>query len=389
MKNLNETKMKSDTRIFKYDTKDGAKRYKAKFGRRIFGKTVSFEKQGFKTQVEAKRWADEALRVANLTKGTAKNLTVQEYYDRWTTRHLDNGDWEPDTFASYSGIFKRHILPRYSNVKLNDLNRDEFQEYLSSLYTIERPFSRGVKIGYASKTIGTIKRYFSIMLNEAVDDELIPLNRIKRCRVKDTDKHKRNVQITEEKYAEAIVAANEILSPMALAIYYLTLLALRHGEILGLRPESIFLDHIHLDLARTAAAPEGTTLKNQRSYRDVPITPKVHKILQAGIEESRQIYMECGKQLKKDSFIFVNRDARPQGITTMNHYFDLVSDKIGFHVYPHMMRHAFATFNLPTAADPVDVQNIMGHSSFEMTQYYDTGSKKREKEVINDFSAFH
>lgn len=386
MKNLNETKLKSDTRIFKYETKSGTKRYKAKFSRTIFGKPIGFEKQGFKSLAEAKQWSDEAVRNANLTKGTAKDLTVEEYYQRWTNRHID--EWEPDTYKDYAGIFKRHILPRYGNTKLNDINRDEFQSYLNSLHTIERPFSRGVKVGYASKTIGTIKRNLSTMLNEAVSDELIPLNRIARCRVKDTDKHKRNVQISEQQYADALKAAHEVLSPMHLAEYYLSLLALRHGEILGLRPQSIFLDHVHLDLARTAAAPEGTTLKNQRSYRDVPITPKVHQILQAGIEESRQIYMECGKQLKKDSFIFVNRDAQPQGITTMNHYFDLVSDKIGFHVYPHMMRHAFATFNLPTAADPVDVQNIMGHSSFDMTQYYDTGSKKREKTVIDDFAAF-
>lgn len=381
--------MKSDSRIFKYETKGGANRYKAKFNRSVFGKAMLFEKQGFKTLAEAKVWSDEALRQAKLTKGTAKNLTVQEYYDRWTKRHIDNDDWEPDTINDYAGIFKRHILPRYGRAKLDAINRDEFQDYLNGLHTIERPYKRGVKIGYASKTISTIKRTFSIMLNEAVDDELIPINRIRRCRVKDTDKHKRNVTITEEQYAQALQAANEILPPMALAIYYLTLLALRHGEILGLRPESIFLDHIHLDRARTAAAPEGTTLKTQRSYRDVPITPKVHKVLQAGIDESRQIHLECGKQLKKDSYIFVNQNGAPQGITTMNHYFDLVSDKINFHIYPHMMRHAFATFNLPTAADPVDVQNIMGHSRLEMTQYYDTGSKKREKDVINDFAAFN
>ena len=82
MKNLNETKMKSDTRIFKYESGNGAKRFKAKFSRNIFGKPIAFEKQGFKTFIEAKQWSDEAVRNANLTKGTAKDLAVEKNYQR-------------------------------------------------------------------------------------------------------------------------------------------------------------------------------------------------------------------------------------------------------------------------------------------------------------------
>ncbi|WP_137597112.1 tyrosine-type recombinase/integrase [Paucilactobacillus kaifaensis] len=388
MKYLDEQKLKRDPRVRSYKTKDGDKRYRVRFKKTILGNQLLFEKQGLKNSRLATQWADEAIHQAMLNNGTAKHVSVQEYFNLWRKRHTDVNDWKPDTIRDYDMIFNNHILPRYGNTKLEDINRNEFQEYLNSLYEIERVGKSSTKIGYSSKTISTIKHNFSIMLNEAVEDELIPINRIKRCRVKDTDKHKRNLSITEDKYFEAIDAANRVLDPIGLGMFYLSLLALRHGEIMGMQPQYVFLDHVQVEISRTLAAPDGNTLKNKRSYRDVPITPKVHKILQNAINASRQIYSECDKQLKKDSFIFVNRDARPMNYTTINHHFDLVSDEIGFHIYPHLMRHAFATFAMPQAADPVDVQNIMGHSHLDMTLKYDTGTEKRAKEIVKNMSVF-
>lgn len=148
-----------------------------------------------------------------------------------------------------------------------------------------------------------------------------------------------------------------------------------------MQQRNIFKDKVHVTVTRTLSA-DGNTPKNAGSDRIVPIILKMHNLLSLATHEAKQYYAENEKEFTDASYIFVNEDGLPISYTTLNYYFNKVSDQIDFHIFPHMMRHAFATFASKIADDQKDVANILGHKNVEMTQYYDTGTDTGARKIV-------
>ncbi|WP_421016642.1 tyrosine-type recombinase/integrase [Furfurilactobacillus cerevisiae] len=379
MRLKNEKVIKRDPRVRSYTDSDNKTKYRVRFQRTLFGHKLQFEKRDLPSAYAATAWADHALVEANEKRGILKSPTVEEYYTIWFNRNVQKHYWKPDTEQNYAAFFRRHILPEFGNVRLEDLTRDMFQNYIDRMEHIERPNGH---IGYSSKTLRLIKGYFSVMLNDAVDGDYIDANRIHRVRIK-SHVGERNKEISLQQYLAAIKAANKVLTPIGKLGFYLSLLGMRHAEILGFTESHLTPTTYFIEKTRTSAAPMGNTPKTFDSKRTIPITSDVYQVAQDAIAASKQIYLECEKNYTPDSFVIVNRDAQPLNYTGLNYFFQKVSDEIGFHIYPHMMRHAFATFSLPKARDPKDVMKILGHSSMTMTEYYDNGTKEGQSNVVS------
>ncbi|QGG59607.1 tyrosine-type recombinase/integrase [Loigolactobacillus bifermentans] len=379
MKYINDTKLKSDSRIHSYETATKKRVYRVAFKRTIMGVVNRFERQGFETKEDAAIWADEAFREATLLNGKAKNVTVQEYYEAWFNKRVKIGQWAKDSEASYKAIFNNYILPRYANVFLTDINHQEFQQYLNELATVER--SNG-KIGYSTSTLRLVHNMFSAMINDAIQNEVVVVNKIKRMQIP-TGQHMRNIAISKDTYDRAIEIAEIMLSPLELGAFYLSLYGLRHAEILGMQFKSVYQDHVFVKTTRTKEVPKGQEkTKTDLSRRTVPISLKCANILAAAMRESKEIRYKNRHECGPDSFIVVNRDGVPADYHWMNRCFKKISKKLGFYIYPHLMRHAFATFAIPMAEDRKDVANILGHKNLEMTMAYDTGTEEGQRNVI-------
>lgn len=384
MKYLNEKKMKRDPRVRSYQTATDGKKYRVTFKKTINGKAYPFEKQGFLSINDAILWANESLNKVMLRHGkTSKNYTVQEYYDFWFEKNSQSGYWQAATKVIYERIFAKWLLPRFGNYKLSDISRDDFQAFITDMQNLDRGHG---KIGLATNTLRAIKRTLSALLNDAVASEQLDANRIKGIHIKEGI-GERNLKITEVKYKEALQAAYNMLDPMPYAAFMLTTIGLRHGEVLGLKPKYIHKNYIEIREARTATCPEGTTPKTKSSVRDVPITLTMYNILTKAMFASKQSKLEHEKEFTDDSFIFLDQEADPLSFGTLNHYFKRVGKKIDFHIFPHMMRHAFATFAIPIAGSTQDVANILGHSDISMTEYYDTGTDTGATNIMEQLEA--
>jgi integrase len=378
MKFTNDKKLASDPRIHSYSTQQAKRCYRVSFKRTICGHQHRFEHAGFANKQAAIEWADNALRAVKLTNGKAQKVTVREYYAKWSQRNIADGTWSKDSIRNYQIMYKNFILPKYGDTPLDEINRDSFQAWVDQLI---RPRANGKK-GLSTSTLRMIKRMLSALLNDAILSELIVVNKIKRIRIPDGI-NKRNLAISREKYDEAIQAAEKILSDLQLGAFYLTLYGLRHSEILGLKFKHVHQDHVHICFTRTLACPEGQAkTKTDSSLRDVPISLKGSNIIKRAMAESKKIRLENNRKYDPDSFIFINSQGYPSGFSSLNNYFDTVSDAIGFHIFPHMMRHAFATFAVPLSDDRKDVANMMGHKNIEMTMAYDNGTKAGQRKII-------
>ena len=81
---------------------------------------------------------------------------------------------------------------------------------------------------------------------------------------------------------------------------------------------------------------------------------------------------------------FVNQSSKPlsdQAIRRMiNNYASLAS--IDLHITPHMFRHTFATSLLEADVDIRFIQEILGHSSINVTEIYTHVTVAKQKDIL-------
>ena len=81
--------------------------------------------------------------------------------------------------------------------------------------------------------------------------------------------------------------------------------------------------------------------------------------------------------------VFINRFGRRIPARRVQKIIDAYAKKAGFEkrVYPHLLRHTFATHMLDHDADLRVVQELLGHASLSTTQVYTHVSKAQAKKV--------
>lgn len=143
---------------------------------------------------------------------------------------------------------------------------------------------------------------------------------------------------------------------------------LRVGEVATVRLEN-------LDLEEGVIRVFGKGKK----VRLVPVGSKARKALETYLEHGRHHFVK--RQTVSEIFL----SKRGKKLTTQRLY-DIVQEiaaKSGLekHVYPHLLRHSFATHLLSNGADLRVIQELLGHSDIATTQIYTHVDQHRLKSV--------
>lgn len=110
--------------------------------------------------------------------------------------------------------------------------------------------------------------------------------------------------------------------------------------------------------------------------------------LQIGNEEVVTILQEYKKNFIREiqtcNYFFVNQSARPlsdQAVRRMiNKYASLAA--IELHITPHMFRHTFATSLLEADVDIRYIQEMLGHSSINITEIYTHVAMSKQRDIL-------
>ena len=90
-------------------------------------------------------------------------------------------------------------------------------------------------------------------------------------------------------------------------------------------------------------------------------------------------------EIKACQHFFVNQFGKPlsdQAVRRMiNKYAALAS--IDLHITPHMFRHTFATSLLDADVDIRFIQEMLGHSSINVTEIYTHVTVAKQKDILN------
>lgn len=112
-------------------------------------------------------------------------------------------------------------------------------------------------------------------------------------------------------------------------------------------------------------------LKTPQSVRDVPLNPRLKKLLLKIKTERILEYKKIGKVLGEDDFVFLNENGEPFVAERLTNKMPKFIKKYGLeHMTVYGLRHSFATLCSSEGMPPEVLHIIMGHSDFDTTRRY-------------------
>ena len=269
--------------------------------------------------------------------------------------------WTKDKYLRLVRAFLDWLLKEKGIERIQEVTKETLREYENRIYSEKRikdnlPQSLGTKSG----KIGAVKSFFKflakrrhILYNPSSD---LDCPRPRRESLKETLKEKEIQRILECPKAKTPI---QIRDRAILELFYST--GIRNSELRNIRIEDFDVQNQELKIRHA----KGYFGERQR------LLP-VGRLAAAWTEEYLKTARPLLLQQKDTPFLFISRFGRKLGGDTtwevVKKYARLAGIKKK--VWPHLLRHSFATHLLRHGADIRHVQELLGHQSLDSTQVY-------------------
>lgn len=294
--------------------------------------------------------------------------TVKEWGEEWQKRRKDAGA-SPNSLRSYKSHLTRYIYPAFQDRAINSISRAEVIDWYYAIAP-GKPGAR--KNAYMN---------FSALMSAAVDSELIDVNPVRvkgaaaKKRVRDEDRER----VATDSQVEQIAGA--MPGRLAIMIFLAAWAGLRYGEIAALRRRHIDLKERRIMVrgavkrGETGQLVEGVP-KSALGRRDVPISDQ----LAAKLKEHLAAYVGKGA----DSLLVYSRAGTFLSNKTLHGSYDPAVAGAGLPGFNfHQLRATCATMLARAGATEAEIQAILGHSTWSMSQIYQRATRERLVEVVN------
>ena len=271
-----------------------------------------------------------------------------------------------NTLLAYGRDLRRYLgfLGKRELVSLEAVNRKEIMDYLLK----ER--DRGLNPSSVARELVAIRMFHRFLADEG------------RIREDVTDaleapklwKHLPECLSIQE--MESLLEAPDLREPQGvrdqacLELMYAT--GLRASELAGLK-----VGHLNFELGYVRVIGKG------EKERIVPMGLSAKKSVKRYLDQVRPQWV---KQRPEDA-LFVSRLGKKLSRVSVWHLLKKYASGAGIRkkVYPHILRHSFATHLLENGADLRVVQELLGHSDISTTQIYTHIEKSRLKKIHHQF----
>ncbi|SEQ49762.1 Site-specific recombinase XerD [Solimonas aquatica] len=277
---------------------------------------------------------------------------VEEQYLPWATT-------EKRSVGSDRSKLDLHVLPRFKSRRLDSITRHEIELYRAEIRTLRSPST-------ANRHLALLSAIFRQALHWEVVDRN-PCLGIKQFK----ENAGRTRFLSQEEVSRLFAAmASEPNRTAVAALKLLLLTGVRREEALQAKWEDVDLDNSSWRLPRT---------KNGR-VRMVALNDSAKALLSAQASRGTSVW------------VFPGRDpAKPLNNPRKAFTRVLAAAGISEHVRIHDLRHSFASLAVNAGVPLFTVQNLLGHSSAQMTQRYahlaDETLRKASQLVADQVSA--
>ncbi len=283
------------------------------------------------------------------------------------------------TVQHYQHIITNHIGSYFGNTKLRNLTKRDMQQYVAYLASSG---NINMGCGLSSSSIQLIVSVLRQGLSYGVDNGYIADNPLAGIRNR-RSASKVVGAFTQDEHDKIVMFAstNRRYFGVTLALYT----GIRIGELLALQWDDFDTEQSILKISKTTFMLKDNSgvwcqvtdcPKTASSHRDIPISPKISKLLlqHRAYSSSQYIIDNNGAQMKVRHYQFVFESMLKK----------LSIPKKGFHA----LRHTFASRAIGLGIDVKTLSELLGHSKTSITldRYVHTnlGQKKKAISLISN-----
>lgn len=273
-------------------------------------------------------------------------LSLLTFSERWLRDKVE-ARLSPATAASYRSDLKNHILPKFGNLKLSEIQQTHGNRLIADLR----------QAGLASKTINDMLGMLKGMLKDAVKWRCIGKSGLEGLQgLKEIPKPE--AYWTEREIDQFVSAAQS--NPLLPVFVFALNTGMRRGEICGLKWDRVNLDQNTISVSRSLGRYGLSETTKNGKHRSIPMNDVVKDLL-VSLHEQR-----------KGEYIFCKEDGSPLDAQHLYRDFQAAQKlcvgvpKIRF----HDLRHTYASNFMMNGGNLFDLQKLLGHSTSEMTERY-------------------
>ncbi|WP_278909783.1 tyrosine-type recombinase/integrase [Faecalicoccus pleomorphus] len=321
------------------------------------------------------------------TRNSKADMLFGDYMSYWLESHKHNVSLS--TYASYESQISTRIKPYFNeqHIRLGELTSEDIQEFYNRC--MDGTLGHDIEI-ISSNTVIHYHANIRLALEYARKKRWVPTNEadlVTRPKKKQYIGSFYNEEELEKMFE--IFKGTKLEFAVMMAAYY----GLRRSEIVGLQWKNIDFERKVITIAHTVTEftlkgkrveSANDKTKSKKSYRSLPLIPKMEELLIKMQKEQNRNRKLCRSSYisKYKAYIYVNEIGeriRPNYITT-NFQSKLVKNgmrKIRF----HDLRHSCATLLLSQDVSLKDIQEWLGHEDVTTTEkiYAHYNYKKKEK----------
>ena len=298
-----------------------------------------------------------------------KPYSVDEWHDIWI-KYKEN-EVKYGTVLDYRETYRLHIKQPLGQKKLKKITSDHIQDIYYNL----------AAECYSKSTLKSVRAVLNGMFTYALRKKVILINPLDGTYLPKIKKPKKKqvLSLEQQKIFLAYTKGN-VCEPL---IKLAAGTGMRIGEIRGLQWKNVDFKN-HLIHVRTTLKYGGKgkgyrldTPKSESSERSIYMLPDIAELLsnERTLQSRRKImagdYWEPCEGL--EDLVFTTSNGRPLHVSKVNIEIKkiqqaMIDDGINMPpITPHLIRHMFATRCLEKGIPPKVVQDILGHSTIEMT----------------------
>lgn len=291
---------------------------------------------------------------------------------------------KPITKKKYKELLEI-IYPIIGNIKIQKLT--PFQ--LNNMYN---KLEQGKKKIVSGSTLYEYYKVVNLVLNEAVNLELLECNPNKK--VKKPKKQKHNPRFYDEEQVAILLNCLKKENIKWKTLITLTLeTGCRRAEICGLKWQNVDFKNNELTIDHSLKIVDGIVYeddpKTQASKRVIPLSESMIDLLKEYKKWQDSYISFCGNKWQDENRVFASKEGKnmhPDSLSTM---FSRILKKNNLpHISFHELRHTNCSLLINSGVDPRTTSDRLGHtiSSFSLERYAHSfnESKKRSAGVFNN-----
>lgn len=280
----------------------------------------------------------------------------------------------PKTVTYYWRTAKTQVLPHFGNLDATTITQEQIEEHFEEL-------------DYSTKYLKDIKLVLKLSLDLVVKEKLRPDNPAEKIEIS-KDKKSLGIEIEHLEQDRQEVWLDIFEQDKRQWVYLfesILLTGARPEEACGFKwcamdfeKDIVHINNAYKDiivyddnLNKIGHTRGDGNLKTAESLRDLPMHPRLKRIL-LQIKASRmEEYQKLGRKWDENGYVFLNENGRPFVSENLTNKMPQFIKKYKLeHLTTYGLRHSFATLCSTLGMPPEVLHVIMGHADFDTTRKY-------------------